>query len=66
MIAVLGSELTFGVGYLGLPGLYASFLCTPCICGRPAEVQPRPDARVVSAVESCWNMRWPSIAAVPK
>ena len=22
------------------------------ICGRPAEVQPRPDARVVSAIES--------------
>ena len=24
----------------------------PCICGRPAEIQPRPDARVVSAVKS--------------
>ena len=42
-------------------------VCTPCICGRPAEVHSRPDARVVSAVESWWNMqRWTSIATVPE
>ena len=37
---------------LGSTGFVRKFLCTPCICGRPAEVQPRPDARVVRAVES--------------
>ena len=30
---------------MGLLGLYASS-CVLCICGRPAEVQPRPDARL--------------------
>ena len=35
------------------------------ICGRPAKVQPRPDAQVF-AVESLWNMRWTSIATAPK
>ena len=42
---VLQCELAVGMGYLGLPGFVRKFLCTPCICGRPAEVQPRPDAR---------------------
>ena len=37
-------------GLLGSTGFVRKFLCTPCICGRPAEVQPRSDARVVSAV----------------
>ena len=44
---------TFMVGgLLGFIGFVRKFLCTPCTCGRPAEVQPRPDARVVSAAES--------------
>ena len=28
------------------------FLCTPCMFSRPAKVQVRPDAWVVSAIES--------------
>ena len=49
----------FGVGDLGLPGVYTSvrncdFLCTPCTWGRAAKIQPWPDTRVVSAVES-WS-----------
>ena len=59
-------RVNFWSGLLGSAGFVRKFLCTPCICGRPAEVQPRPDAQVVSAVESWWNMRWTSIATVPK
>ena len=43
----------FLCGLLGSTGFVRVFLCTPCICGKPAEAQPRPDARVVSTtVES--------------
>ena len=45
-------RVRFRSGLLGSTGFVRKFLCTPCICGRRAEVQPRPDARVVSAVES--------------
>ena len=31
--------------FLGLLRLDASSCVLPCVCGRPAEVQPRPDAR---------------------
>ena len=35
-------------GLLGFTGFVRKFPCTPCICGRLAELQPRPDARVFS------------------
>ena len=38
-------SVSFWSGLLGSTGFVRKFLCTPCICGRPAEVQPRPDAR---------------------
>ena len=44
-------RVSFWSGPLGSTGIVRKFLCTPCICGRPAEVQPRPDAPVLSAVE---------------
>ena len=39
-------------GLLGSTGFVRKFLCSPCICGGPAEVQPRPDTQVVSVAES--------------
>ena len=44
-------EFTFGVGYLGLPGLYPGSSVLPVYVARAAEVQPRPDARVFIAVD---------------
>ena len=38
--------VSFWSGLLGSTGVVRKFLCTPYVCGRPAEVQPRPDARV--------------------
>ena len=46
------------------------FWCTSCVCRRPAEVQPRPDARVLLVPSShdgtCGGGRRTSIATVPK
>ena len=45
--------VNFWSGLLASTRFVRKFLCTPCIvCGRPAEVQPRSDARVVSDFES--------------
>ena len=36
--------VSFWSGLLGSTGFVRKFLCAPCICGRPTEVQPRRDA----------------------
>ena len=58
-VLVIYCDLIFVVGYLDLKtsGFVRKFLCTFCICRRPAVVQTRLVARIVSAVESLVNMR---------
>ena len=42
----------FWSGLLVSTGSVLKFLCTPFLCGRQVEVQPMPDVRVVSVVDS--------------
>ena len=43
---VVTAVVKFLNGVLGSTGFVRKFLCTSCICDRPAMVQPRPNAPV--------------------
>ena len=51
-IGVIVFRVNFRSGLLGSTGFVRKFLCAPRKCDRPSEVQPRPDARAVSAVDA--------------